>query len=97
LQNVIERSVILTAGDVFAVDDVWLPSQTPLAAPRAATSTKAEREPRTEREIIETALIESRGRIAGPLGAAAKLRIPASTLEHRIRALKISKKQFKFP
>jgi DNA-binding NtrC family response regulator len=96
LQNVVERSVILSSGDVFSVDEVWLPSQTPLADPPAATRTISEREARTEREIIEAALIESRGRIAGPLGAAAKLRIPASTLEHRIRALKISKSQFKF-
>jgi DNA-binding NtrC family response regulator/signal transduction histidine kinase len=96
LQNVVERSVILSSGDVFSVDEVWLPSQTPVANPPAAAPTISEREARTEREIIEAALIESRGRIAGPLGAAAKLKIPASTLEHRIRALKISKSQFKF-
>ena len=96
LQNVVERSVVLSSGDVFSVDEVWLPSQTPLANPPAATPTISEREARTEREIVEAALIESRGRIAGPLGAAAKLKIPASTLEHRIRALKISKSRFKF-
>jgi DNA-binding NtrC family response regulator len=38
LQNVIERSVILRSGDIFAVDEVWLPNQTPLADPRAATT-----------------------------------------------------------
>ena len=53
-------------------------------------------EPRGEREIIEAALAESRGRVAGPSGAAANLRIPASTLESRIKALKIHKSQFKF-
>src|SRR6266851_8160791 len=53
-------------------------------------------EPRSEREIIEAALAESRGRISGPSGAAAKLRIPPSTLESKIKALKISKSQFKF-
>jgi hypothetical protein len=46
--------------------------------------------------MIEAALAESRGRVAGPLGAAAKLRIPASTLESRIKALKIRKIRFKF-
>jgi DNA-binding NtrC family response regulator len=49
-----------------------------------------------EREIIEAALAESRGRIAGPSGAAAKLQVPASTLEYKIKTLKISKNQFKF-
>jgi DNA-binding NtrC family response regulator len=55
-----------------------------------------EDEPRGERETIEIALAESRGRVAGPSGAAAKLRIPASTLESKIKALKIRKSQFKF-
>ena len=53
-------------------------------------------EPRSEREIIEAALAETRGRVSGPSGAAAKLRIPPSTLETRIKALKIDKQQFKF-
>src|SRR4029077_17668562 len=52
--------------------------------------------PRGEREIIEAALAESRGRVSGPTGAAAKLGIPPSTLDHRIKALKIHKKQIKF-
>jgi DNA-binding NtrC family response regulator len=46
--------------------------------------------------IIEAALAESRGRVSGPSGAAAKLGIPPSTLETRIKALKINKSQFKF-
>jgi DNA-binding NtrC family response regulator len=96
LQNVIERSVILTSGDVFAVDDVWLSNESTRAAPRGATPAPAEREPRTEREIIEAALAASRGRVSGPTGAAAKLQIPPSTLDHRIRALKIHKSRFKF-
>jgi DNA-binding NtrC family response regulator len=50
----------------------------------------------TEREIIEAALAETRGRVSGPSGAAAKLRIPPSTLETRIKALKIDKQQFKY-
>ena len=53
-------------------------------------------EARTEREIIEEALAETRGRISGPLGAAAKLRIPPSTLASRIKVLKINRLQFKF-
>jgi DNA-binding NtrC family response regulator/signal transduction histidine kinase len=96
LQNVIERSVILSSGDVFAVDDVWLSNESSPVTSRVATQAPSEREPRTEREIIEAALVASRGRISGPSGAAAKLQVPPSTLEHKIRALKIRKSQFKF-
>jgi len=97
LQNVIERSVILSSGDVFAVDDVWLSNQPSQATSRVvAAQASSEREPRTERDIIEAALVASRGRVSGPLGAAAKLQIPPSTLEHKIKALKIDKSQFKF-
>jgi DNA-binding NtrC family response regulator/signal transduction histidine kinase len=97
LQNVIERSVILSSGDVFAVDDVWLSNESPQVTVRVvAAPASSERELRTEREIIEAALVASRGRISGPSGAAAKLQIPASTLEHKIKALKIRKSQFKF-
>ncbi len=95
LQNVIERSVILSSGDVFAVDDVWLSNESSEVATRAVAA-PSEREPRTEREIIEAALVASRGRVSGPSGAAAKLQIPPSTLEHKIKALKIRKSQFKF-
>jgi PAS domain S-box-containing protein len=83
LQNIIERSVILSSGEIFSVDESWL-------------SKEIEDEPRTERAIIEAALTETRGRISGPSGAAAKLGIPPSTLDHRIKALKIDKTKFKF-
>jgi DNA-binding NtrC family response regulator/signal transduction histidine kinase len=96
LQNVIERSVILTSGDVFAVDDVWLSNESSPVTARVAAPAPSERAPRTEREIIEAALVASRGRVSGPSGAAARLQIPPSTLEHKIRALKIRKSQFKF-
>ena len=83
LQNIIERSVILSSGEMFSVDESWL-------------SKEIENEPRTERTIIEAALTETKGRISGPSGAAAKLGIPPSTLDHRIKALKIDKTKFKF-
>jgi hypothetical protein len=50
----------------------------------------------SRRETIEAALAETRGRVSGPSGAAAKLRIPPSCLETRIKALKINKHKFKF-
>ena len=95
LQNVIERSVILIAGDVFSVDELWL-SRESSRATHVKSSVSTKDEPRGEREIIEAALAESRGRVAGPSGAAANLRIPASTLESKIKALKIRKGRFKF-
>jgi hypothetical protein len=48
-----------------------------------------------EKEMIEVALAQSRGRVSGPTGAAAKLSIPPSTLESKIRSLKINKHRFK--
>jgi DNA-binding NtrC family response regulator len=74
------------------VDDAWLSKE----SSRVATPAPLEPVLGTEREMIEAALAASRGRVAGASGAAAKLHIPPSTLEHRIRALKIRKSQFKF-
>jgi PAS domain S-box-containing protein len=98
LQNVVERSIILSSGDVFLVDESWLSKETSQPASRVEATPRLNRdaEPRSERKIIEAALVESRGRVSGPSGAAAKLGIPPSSLDHRIKALKIPKKQFKF-
>jgi len=93
LQNVIERSVILCETETFSIDESWLP-------PRAATESKRHSElPRRledqEKDMIEEALKASRGRVFGPTGAAAKLGIPRSTLESKIRSLKIDKNRFR--
>jgi len=98
LQNVIERSIILSSGDVFSVDELWLSKEASRPASRfeASAPFKVEVEPRSEREMIEAALAAARGRVSGPSGAAAKLGVPPSTLDHRIKALKINKNQFKF-
>jgi transcriptional regulator with GAF, ATPase, and Fis domain len=96
LQNVIERSVILSSGDVLSVDELWLARESSQPAHQAGPAASPRSEPRSEREIIEAALAESRGRVSGLSGAAAKLGIPPSTLDHRVKALKISKSQFKF-
>ncbi len=96
LQNVIERSIILSSADVFSVDELWLSKRTPSQTARVETSLASKDEPRSEREIIEAALAESRGRVSGASGAAAKLRVPPTTLETRIKTLKIDKRQFKF-
>lgn len=96
LQNVIERSVILSSSEVFAVDESWLAKRSPHRPKPAAPAVASRDESRSEREMIESALAASRGRVAGPSGAAAKLGIPPSTLDHRIKALGIMKAQFRF-
>jgi DNA-binding NtrC family response regulator len=98
LQNVIERSVILSSGDAFSVDELWLSKETSRPASRPATSAafKQDAKPDSERGIVEAALAESRGRVSGPSGAAAKLAISPSTLEGKIKALKIDKRRFKY-
>jgi PAS domain S-box-containing protein len=92
LQNVIERSMILCESEIFSVDESWLSRA---SQPRPSSSTLAESLHEEEKKIIEAALAESKGRIAGRSGAAAKLGIPSSTLESKIKLLKIKKNHFK--
>jgi formate hydrogenlyase transcriptional activator len=89
LQNIIERSVILSTGDTFKIDPAWLSSQN---APRPESSGPLKQNLQNyEKELIEAALAESNGKVAGPSGAAAKLGIPRSTLDLKIKQLKIKK------
>jgi formate hydrogenlyase transcriptional activator len=95
LQNVIERSVIVNESQTFSVDESWLASQ--------PSSTDPDIQPRPfnrlpvqqEKAAIEAALRECGGRVYGPFGAAAKLGIPRTTLESKIRSLKINKNRFR--
>jgi transcriptional regulator with GAF, ATPase, and Fis domain len=96
LQNVIERSVILNSDEIFAVDESWLAKQPTRERPQVASPAPYRGKPRSEQELIEAALAASRGRVAGRSGAAARLGVPPSTLDHRIKALRIDKTQFKF-
>jgi hypothetical protein len=48
-----------------------------------------------EKEIIEAALAETGGRVSSPSGAAAKSNMPVSTLDSKIRTLKLNKDRFK--
>ncbi|PYS06482.1 MAG: Fis family transcriptional regulator [Acidobacteria bacterium] len=93
LQNVIERGVILADGEVFRLEPGTLPrdSQNSSEAPASESSNTREQ----QKAQIEAVLKETRGRIAGPDGAAARLGIPASTLESRIKTLKINKHLFR--
>jgi formate hydrogenlyase transcriptional activator len=94
LQNVIERAVIICDGATFTVDETWLKRTSPSvfndpAGPVVSKLIDG------EREMIETALAQSQGRVGGPSGAATKLGIPRQTLESRIVSLGINKHRFK--
>jgi PAS domain S-box-containing protein len=97
LQNLVERGVILCDGETFTIDESWLMSESPsrsrlqsLTARRLLRGVEDQ-----QRELIETALAESGGRVGGPSGAAKKLGIPRQTLESKIIALGINKHLFK--
>ncbi len=95
LQNVIERSVILCESDIFSIDENWLPQPPP---PTPESNQQAELPQRLlvqEKDMIEAALKDTGGRVSGPTGAAVKLGIPRSTLEWKIRSLKIDKNRFR--
>jgi len=92
LQNIVERSVILCGGDTFWIEKAWLASVQPPRQELAGPLPDALQN--QERKIIETALTESKGKVAGPEGAAAKLGIPRSTLDSKIKQLKIKKRRF---
>jgi formate hydrogenlyase transcriptional activator len=85
LQNVIERCVILAEGEVLHLDPGVLTRETQQSTPEGSSGLKAE---------IEAALRDTAGRVSGPEGAAARLGVPATTLESRIQSLKINKHQF---
>lgn len=88
LQNVIERSVILCDTDEFSIDESWLVGQ-PSSNRRLTDEVETQ-----EKELIEAALARTRGRISGPTGAARELGMPPSTLDSKIKSLKIDKRRF---
>ena len=93
LQNIVERSVILRTGDTFWIDEAWLSSQN---VSRAGSSGRLPQNLQNyEKGLIEAALTESKGKVAGPNGAAAKLGIPRSTLDLKIKQLNIKKYSFR--
>ena len=91
LQNVIERSVIVCDSDEFTIDESWLSTKPTVGGRLKLSSNLAVH----EKAIVEEALRAAGGRVFGPSGAAARLGIPRSTLESKIRALKINKSRFR--
>jgi formate hydrogenlyase transcriptional activator len=92
LQNVIERAVIICDSGTLTVDPHWLSRETAKPVRPLGDELTAR-----ERQMVETALAESRGRVSGPTGAATKLGLHPSTLDSKIRALRIDKHRFKRP
>jgi formate hydrogenlyase transcriptional activator len=95
LQNVIERAVIVSDSELLAVDERWLRDE--VAGDSPSHSSLAETLTVTQKTQIEAALAQTRGRVSGPIGAAAKLGVHPSTLESKIRSLRIDKNVFKRP
>ena len=91
LQNVIERSLIVCDTDEFTVDESWLSTKPAIDSRLKLSSSVATH----EKAIVEDALRATGGRVFGPSGAAARLGVPRSTLESKIRALKINKSRFR--
>jgi formate hydrogenlyase transcriptional activator len=94
LQNVIERSVIVNETETFSVDESWLSMQPP-STDREIHPDLFSRNPAEEKAMIEAALRECGGRVYGPSGAAARLGMPRTTLESKIKSLKINKNRFR--
>jgi transcriptional regulator with GAF, ATPase, and Fis domain len=92
LQNIVERSVILCGGNTFWIEKAWLTGAQPPREELAGPLPDALQN--QERKMIEMALAESKGKVAGPEGAAAKLGIPRSTLDTKIKQLGIKKHRF---
>lgn len=93
LQNIVERAVIVCTTETLEVEEQWLvreSAKTPSSGRPFFTELLIQ-----EKELIEKALAETKGRVSGPSGAAAALGMPRSTLDSKIRALKINKQRFK--
>jgi transcriptional regulator with GAF, ATPase, and Fis domain len=95
LQNVIERSVIVCETENFSVDESWLSRRPTATEPHSELGLAKKQLPSHEKAIIEAALTECGGQVSGSSGAAARLGIPGSTLESKIKSLKINKNRFK--
>jgi len=96
LQNMIERAVVFCDEATLSIDETWLTKVSSCELPSTAPSVQKLLRLREdqEKEMIETALAECRGRLSGPSGAADKLGIPRQTLASKIAHLGINKYRF---
>jgi hypothetical protein len=88
LQNVVQRAVILCDGETFSIEKAWIePEIGRTPKPPIPLSSALVNQ---EREMIEAALEESRGRISGPTGAAGKLGMPRRHSSRKSKACESS-------
>ena len=92
LQNVIEHSAILSDDSLLCIPPSLL-AEKPASVPIASKLDAALHG--SEQVMIEQALTEARGRVSGASGAAARLGLPASTLESKIKRFHIDKLRFR--
>jgi formate hydrogenlyase transcriptional activator len=92
LRNVIERAVIVAGSETLTIDGRWL---RPKSGARTPASPPAPTLAGVEKNLIEEALLATKGRVAGPFGAAVRLGVPSSTLEYKIRNFRIDKTRFR--
>jgi formate hydrogenlyase transcriptional activator len=88
LENLIARAVIVSHDDVLQIPAHMFPGPRP-------TGNIDRRLQKEERDAIEAALRASRGRVAGPDGAAKRLGLAPSTLESRIQRLGLDKHRYR--
>ena len=94
LENVIEHAAILCDEPLLTIPAVLLTSGRGPAA-TSAGSRLAQTLRHSEQRLIELALADAKGRVAGFRGAAARLDVPPSTLESKIRRYRIDKLRFR--
>jgi len=92
LENVIERSVLLTAKNM--VSDIVLPESQKRATGLQLLSGPIKTIEENERDYIITVLRKCKGKISGSGGAAELLNINVSTLNSRIKKLGIKKEHY---
>ena len=88
LENFIERAVILTKGSTLYVP------LTELEMPEETRSGQDSTLESNEREHILRVLRESKGKVAGPQGAAARLGLVRTTLNSKLKKLGIERKDY---
>jgi formate hydrogenlyase transcriptional activator len=92
LQNVIERAVIVSDSEMLSIDERWLAGQRSPTPPTVRPHPSA-RWRLTRRTLSRRRSRKARAACSAPLGAAARLGVPPSTLESKIKALKIDKRR----
>jgi len=88
LQNVLERSVILTSGSTL---HVAMPEFVEKAAPTSLAGRNSDMSETSERDRIIQALEEAKGQVGGPHGAAARLGLKRTTLQSRMQKYNIAR------